>query len=121
MSTYLGFYRTTDGFRVESEVRARSGDTSIDPRFLQLVVDLPLRLPAGCNIIGSYGSIGGSPQGLPNVIIVETGDPDHLQFITNYYAGFLDFQWMPARSVGSNKDQREQWRQSVQAPAAVNR
>ncbi len=121
MSIYLGFYRTTDGFRTESEVRARGGDTSIDPRFLQLVVDLPLRLPAGCSIVGSYGSLGASPQGLPNVMIVETDTLDHLTFITNYYTGFLNFQWTPASSVGSTKDQREQWRQSLQAPTAANR
>jgi len=121
MSTYLGFYRVTEGFRTEAEVRARGGDTSPDPKFMQLVVDLPIRLPAGCNIIGSYGSLGGSPAGLPNVMIVETDNLEHLAFISNYYSGFLDFQWTPARSVGSNKDQREQWRQAVQAPVATQR
>jgi hypothetical protein len=54
-------------------------------------------------------------------MIVETDTLDHLTFITNYYTGFLNFQWTPASSVGSNKDQREQWRQSLQAPTAANR
>ncbi len=121
MSTYLGFYRATQGYRTEMELRARGGDTSMDPKFMQLVVDLPIRLPAGCNIIGSYGSVGNSAEGLPNVMIVETDNLDHLAFISNYYSGFLDFQWTPARSIGANKDQREQWRQSVQAPTTAQR
>lgn len=121
MSLYLGFYRATPGFRTETEVRARGGDTSLDPKMAQLVVDLPIRLPAGCSIIGSYGVVGGSPESLPSVMIVESDNLDHLRFISNYYTGFLDFQWTPATAVGSNKDQREQWRQSVQAPATTNR
>ena len=54
-------------------------------------------------------------------MIIETSDTAHLGFISNYYAGYLQFQWFPATSVGANKNQREEWRQAAAAPPAVTR
>ncbi|MBK7723714.1 MAG: hypothetical protein IPI33_00215 [Dehalococcoidia bacterium] len=121
MSIYLGYYRPTATYREANETRARQGDTTLDPKFAQIVVDLPLKLPAGCSILGSFAPAGGSPDNPPNVMIIETSDTAHLGFISNYYAGYLQFQWFPATSVGANKNQREEWRQAAAAPPAVTR
>ncbi|MEZ4495061.1 MAG: hypothetical protein R3C29_17325 [Dehalococcoidia bacterium] len=32
--------------------------------------------------------------------LAETDDPSHLQFVSNWYQGFLDFEWVPATAVG---------------------
>ncbi len=39
----------------------------------------------------------GRPLGIahPSVMIVETSDTTDLGFISGYYNGFLDFQWVP--------------------------
>lgn len=122
MSLFIGYYRPTATYREANEARARQGETAIDPKFAQMVVDLPLKLPAGCSILGSYGPGGNSPDNPPNVMILETSDTAHLGFISNYYAGFLQFQWFPATSVGANKNQREEWRQATAAaPSTVER
>lgn len=121
MSLFLGYYRPTATFRQNNEARAIQGEPIPDPKFIQMVVDLPLRLPAGCTIVGSYGPSGGSPELPPAVMILETSDPAHLGFITNYYSGYLHFQWFPATTVGADKNQREQWRQSVETPAQAVR
>ncbi len=80
MATYIGYYRTTDGFNLENQERSRAeGPTGPPAKFMQLVVDLPGRLPAGATIVGSWGPVvngpvfaGGAP---PNVMIVEADDP----------------------------------------------
>lgn len=121
MTLYLGYYRSTLSFQAAEEARYRTGDTKIDPKLMQLAVDLPLRLPAGCSIIGSFGPAGGASETRPSVMVVETNDIAHLNFITSYYGGFLQFQWVPAISVGADKNQREQWRQAAEAPATTMR
>lgn len=116
VATYIGYYRATNSYIEETLARARSTGSGQDPAFMQKVVDLPLKLPAGCSIMGSFAPMGQSPDAPPAVMIVETNDTSHLQFISTYYQGFLAFNWHPAVSVGANKDQREQWRQTAQAP-----
>ena len=45
--------------------------------------------------------MGGGTEVRPGVWIAETDDPANLQFITNWYQGFLDFDWSPAVTVGT--------------------
>jgi len=121
MSLYLGYYRPTMSYQAAEEARHRTGDTTFDPKLMQLAVDLPLRLPAGCTIIGSFGPAGGASETRPSVMVIDTNDLAHLSFIGSYYGGFLQFAWAPAISVGADKNQREQWRQAVEAPATTVR
>lgn len=126
MATYIGYYRTTDGFNLENQERSRAeGPTGPPAKFMQLVVDLPGRLPAGATIVGSWGPAvngpvfaGGAP---PNVMIVEADDPGSLGFISNYYAGYLIFQWMPATAVGGDPQRRAAWRQEAEAQTTAVR
>jgi hypothetical protein len=124
MAVYLGYYRTTSSFTEENQARARSQGPIIDSKFRQMVVDLPDKLPAGCRIIGSYAPMGGGgavlgDPGLPSVQIVDTGNPADLNFISQYYSGYLMFQWTPAISVGSNRQEREAALAATAAPAGV--
>ncbi|HLZ68976.1 MAG TPA: hypothetical protein VKV26_03615 [Dehalococcoidia bacterium] len=116
MSVYLGYYRVTPGFAEANAARARSGEASIDPKFRQMVIDLPGKLPANCRIIGSYAPMG---TDLPAVMIAETNNTDDLFFISQYYNGYLQYQWVPARAVGTTAAERERYLASVAAPAGV--
>lgn len=119
MSTYIGYYRVTEGFAEESAKRARSGDTSIDPKFAQMVTELPGKLPKGISIIGSYAPMAGGPvlgSAPPSVIIVDATETSELTFISQYYGGYLLFQWHPATVVGASRAQRETWRAQAEAP-----
>ena len=49
------------------------------------------------------------PLYAPRVDIVETEDARDLGFITQYYAGYLLFHWVPAIRVGATRDEREAW------------
>lgn len=120
MATYIGYYRPTAGFIEEGAKRARSGDRSMDPKFTQMVVELPGKLPDGINIIGSYAPIaGGGVLGSqpPSVMIVDAAETSELTFVSQYYAGYLEFHWMPATVVGASRAQRESWRQQAGQPA----
>lgn len=121
MSTFIGYYRTNDAFAQEIQQRQREGQP-IDARFIQMVVDLPGKLPASCKIIGSYSPAAGPVLGPqpPSIQIVETNDPRDLQFISQYYGGYLQFHWVPATVVGANRQEREAWREVAQTePAGV--
>ncbi len=113
MSTFIGYFRPTETYRQASEARARAGESVWDPKFLQLVVDLPVKLPAGCQMIGTYSPVGGATDTQPSVCLVEATDTDQLQFISNYYIGWLEFNWAPTIPLGASKNQREEWRQEL--------
>ncbi len=121
MAIYLGYYRPTPTFIEENQARARREGPGPDPTFRQKVQELPDKLPAGCRILGSYAPVGGggpvlAEPGLPAVQIVETDDPTHLGFISQYYAGYLMFQWTPATSVGGTRQERDRWAETIAAP-----
>lgn len=48
-------------------------------------------------------------------MIVESDQTEHLIFISRYYAGFLQFHWVPAISLGASRQERE----AAMAPAEV--
>ena len=101
-ATCIGYYRRNEGFDREEAGRARQpGDFAPNPTFLQKVIDIRDKLPASLKLIGSYVPIGGGSETRPAVWIVETDDPAELAFVNNWCAGFLDFQWSPATSVGA--------------------
>ena len=125
MAVYLGYYRVVPGFMQENQERIRrEGPTGPDPKFVQMVRELPDKLPAGCRILGSYAPLGGasgdvSEPGPPSVMIVETDEPRDLASITQYYSGYLAFQWAPATAVGATRQEREAWAATAATPAAA--
>ncbi len=110
MATYLGFYTIDAGFQAESNDTARSGNTGVDPTFLDKVQGLTGALPEGTSIVGSYGTLS---TDRPNVMIVDASDPSGLTFLNSYYAGYLEFDWTPATVVGGSQGERDAWRESV--------
>ena len=121
MSTYLGYFKPTESYRVQREAAARNGESSWEPKFVQLVVDLPMKLPAGCQMVGTFSPLGGARTDPPAVAIVETDNAADLSFISNHYTGYLEFQWVPCTALGTSKNQREEWRQTVATPTAAVR
>jgi hypothetical protein len=125
MAIYLGYYRATPQFIEENQARLRrEGGNAGPPACRRMVQELPDKLPAGCRIVGSYAPVGGGgavlgPVGLPSVQIVETSDPTHLDFISQYYNGYLIFQWTPATSVGGNRQERAAWAAATAVPAGA--
>jgi hypothetical protein len=120
MSVYVGFYRPDPEFMRETAARARAGDQATDPKLARLVVELPEKLPAGCKIVGAYNTFAGSAlsdPGPPGVVIVDTGNGDDLLFISQYYTGYLQFLWHPARSVGATRQEREAAMAAASVPA----
>ncbi len=91
-TTYVGFYRPT----ADSPVNGAWRDTGkLPPNFAKMVNEFPSKLPATCKLIGSWGV---SPPG-PSLIIVEAESMADLIHISTYYAGWLEFDWRPTRSV----------------------
>lgn len=117
MATYIGYYRPNQRFVDERNAAAREVGAAMDPKFSQMVADLPLKLPSTAHIIGSFAPIGGATPASPAVFVVEASDVSGLQFISNYYQGYLEFDWHPGVSIGVDKNEREQWRQSVASQA----
>lgn len=113
MATYIGYYRPNQRFVDVSNDSAREGGSAMDPKFLQMVADLPIKLPSTAHIIGSFSPIGGATPTSPAVFVVEAADVSGLQFISSYYQGYLEFDWHPGVSIGADKNEREQWRQGV--------
>lgn len=120
MATYIGYLRFAPSFAEQNRARRLAGDAAPDRKFRQMVTDLPDKLPAGSRIIGAYTPLGGAAvanePGLPGVMIVESGDSAHLTFITEYYTGYLIFQWAPCTSVGANRQEREAWAATATPP-----
>ena len=124
MPVYLGFYRPDPEFQREFGARVRAGEQSGDTRIQRLVVELPDKLPASCRIIGAYNTMAGnvlSDPGPPGVLIVDTSNGDDLLFISQYYSGYLQFQWHPARAIGANRQEREAAMAQTAAAAGVSR
>lgn len=120
MTTFIGYYRPDAGFLAEAGERSRSGGPAgFDPKFLELVAALPDQLPSGCTIVGSYAPRGNDATN-PSVMIVETDDDAHLAFIGNYYQGWLQFQWVPAASVGGSRAARDEFVAQAQAQVPEN-
>ena len=119
MNTYLGYYRINANWAASISEQARKGISSPPSEFLKKVRELPEKLPSGCSIVGSYAprAVGAvlSDPGPPSVMIVETSDDAHLSFINNYYAGWLEFLWVPAAKIGATRAERERWLASTQA------
>ncbi len=113
MATYLGYYRPTADWLEQANAAARAGDSSFPPEFLQKVAELPGKLPASCTIQGSWAPRGSSGD-LPSVMVVETNDDADLTFITQYYQGWLGFQWTPATNIGGTEAQRREWQAQLQ-------
>jgi hypothetical protein len=110
MSVYVGFYRIDPDYAREVSARSRAGEPAADPRLARLVVELIDRLPAGCKLLGAYNTMAGNvlnDPGPPGILIVDTSNGDDLLFISQYYSGYLQFQWHPARSVGATREERE--------------
>src|SRR4051794_35420934 len=100
MAVYLGYYRVVRQFQEQTQAQARDAGVEMDAKFRQMILALPDRLPAGCTIVGSYTPIGGGAvlhePGPPAVMIVETESTRDLVFISQYYTGYLQFEWTPA-------------------------
>lgn len=117
MAVYLGYYRAVPRFAEEAQARAREG-AGPDPSFRRMVTELLDKLPASCHLLGSYTPLGGagavlSDPGPPSVMIVETDNPADLGFISQYYAGYLMFQWLPAVRVGATHQERADWAATI--------
>jgi hypothetical protein len=119
MAVYLGYYRVVRTYQEQNQARAREQGLGIDAKFRQLILGLPERLPAGCRIIDSYTPIGGGSvirePGPPSVMIVETESTSDLAFISQYYTGYLAFEWTPANRVGGTRQERETWQTAMSA------
>ena len=108
MTIYAGYYEPVP-------------EAHLDDSFRRKVVELPQRLPAGCLLVGSYvpapgeGWVGRRP---PPFLLVETDHPDGLEYIRQYYAGYLRFEWAPLSSIGATHAEREAWAASL-APAGT--
>ena len=50
-------------------------------------------------------------------MVVESEDHSHLSYISNYHAGWLVFNWMPATAVGATPEQRAAWHAEQEAQA----
>jgi hypothetical protein len=107
MATYVGFYTFNAGFLSELTAKIRNGELQpgqpVEPMATK-VREFLQKLPNGCKLIGSYTAAGQSidqpeEHRLPSVIIVETDDPSHLLFITQYYSGYLSFVFHPYNPV----------------------
>ncbi len=90
-TTYVGFYRPTTDSPANASLRATG---ALPPEFGKRVNAFPANLPATCKLIGSWNVSGG-----PSVIIVEAESFADLTHIILYYAGWLEFDWRPARTV----------------------
>ena len=112
MTLYVGFYVIDPEFQRESGARARSGDNSLDARFGRKLVELRDRLPASLKLIGSYTTQSAER---PNIWLCETDNQADLQFVSNYYEGYLRFDWVPANVIGATTAETEANRQASAA------
>ena len=122
MAVYIGYYRPNPQSLAEGGQRARSGQPGPDPTLVQLVRALPDKLPAGCRLLGSFAPMAGpvfADQPPPGVTIVETDNVADLQFISQHYAGYLIYHWIPAVRVGVSALEREAWASAIPTPAGT--
>jgi hypothetical protein len=102
VSAYIGFYRPAPEYRADSVARARRSEPT-DPEVVRLIRDLPGALPDGCRILSAYTTMSVTH---PNVLIVDASDTSSLSFISRYYGGYLEFDWLPCRVIGVSDDER---------------
>ncbi|MCA9830334.1 MAG: hypothetical protein R3B97_11395 [Dehalococcoidia bacterium] len=100
MAVYIGYYRVNADYQREQGEKARQGNPGVNPAFRQKVIELRDKLPSTIKLLGSYAPLGASPT-RPSVWIAETDDPAELVFITNWYQGWLEFEWVPATALGT--------------------
>jgi hypothetical protein len=110
MPVFIGYYRPVPSFLEETQARSRAEGFSPDPKMQRLVRELPEKLPAGCRILAAFSPMAAAvlaePQP-PGVLVVETDATRDLTFISQYYNGYLMFQWTPATNVGTTRAERE--------------
>ena len=114
MATYIGFYTIDPNYTRSLGEKARRGDNGPDVSFQERVTELRDKLPGSLTLIGSYST---SASNQPNVWICETDDPRDLQFVSNYYTGYLVFDWVPATPLGATAEDTK----AAMEAAAANR
>ena len=114
MAMYIGFYDINPDFQRQTGERARGGDNTPDAAFQRKVVELRDKLPASLKLLGSYGT---QSTDRPNIWLCETDNQADLQFVTNYYTGYLVFDWVPANVVGTTASETR----ATMDAAAANR
>ena len=96
--TFVGFFRLVEPTEADINTQRQAGSPlEAYPEFFAKVREFPSKLPSTCKLIGSWAVTGGQA---PNVIVVEVESYDDLQFINNYYLGWLDFEWHPTTTGG---------------------
>ncbi len=96
--TFVGFYRQLGPTEANiNALRQAASPFEALPDFATKVREFPSKLPSTCKLIGSWAVTGGQA---PNVIVVEVESYGDLQFINNYYLGWLDFEWHPTATGG---------------------
>jgi hypothetical protein len=106
MATYIGYYRVHPDYAREMAKRDREAGQPV-PRdeFRAKVASLRDELPPAIRLIGSYVPMQSwSPDPdtrHPAIWVCECDDPAELRFVTNYYAGFLLFEWIPVEALGT--------------------
>lgn len=109
MVTYLGYFRfNRDFLRAQSEEAQRTGNPPDSETMRQKVVGIRGALPDTIKLIASYNPIRSAAsvdeERHPRIWVVETDDPQELQFVNQWYAGFLDFEWVPAVALGTSTE-----------------
>jgi hypothetical protein len=122
MPLYLGLTRTDPGYAAETAERARREGPATDAKLARMVSELPEKLPETCRYVSAYSATSVHIDGAPlvSIIVVEAADTSDLNFISQYYAGYLQFQWAPTTSIGATREEREasQAQAAEQAAAA---
>ena len=109
MSIYIGYQIAAAKLQEELEARSWGGDSSMPKELIDRVVALRENLPSGCTLLGVYNPIGGvANPATPGVMVVETDDTSHLQFISDHYRGMLNYVWVPATSVATTANEASQ-------------
>ncbi|MEZ4503059.1 MAG: DUF3303 family protein [Dehalococcoidia bacterium] len=93
-TTYVGFYRASSPEFIYETWR-KTGATP--PEFQKKIFEFPGSLPATCKLVGSWGVSGGEN---PGVMVVEAEGFADLQYINQYYNGWLQFDWHPTLTGG---------------------
>jgi hypothetical protein len=112
MATYIGYYRAHPDYARENGQRARDAGRAVpDDTFREKVATLRDKLPPSIKLLGSYAPIqSGTPDPDPRhpaVWICECDDPAELTFVNNYYAGYLQFEWVPVTALGNVASQTD--------------
>ena len=103
--TFVGFYNVGASVAAtEADIMALRQTGSLPealPDFWAKVRDFPSKLPPTCKLIGSWGVNG---RQAPSVMVVEAESYDDLQFINNYYQGWLLIDWHPTATGGGARE-----------------